>query len=201
MAPLGLVGCVSVSGPAPAEPLSPAPVAVLQPPEKDKHGHDGDGRFRWDALKVPAAAGEPVALENENDPVTRHAIPPGSGVTLNYKGYEVRFEDALSRWRFEGKPLKYLNQLNLEPHVDGTVERVDASAYRDAAPAVCTFMPSEIDPFGSVYVLHRGWKVYFCCWTGCGDGFLQDPARHYAHYGLTDVGPDRPLVRAGAGAP
>ena len=57
----------------------------------------------------------------------------------------------------------------------------------------CPIMGGEIDPEGDVFILHRGFKVYFCCWSGCADEFLEDPSKHYAHYGLEEK--DGKLVR------
>ncbi len=209
---LGQAGCTSGSKPgvvlAPepaladaAKPVSAEPGVVrLTPPVKHFAGCcPVDVGFRWAALRAPAAAAEAsalVVLDNPNDPVTGAAVPEGEGLTLDFRGYQIRFEDAVSRWTFEGTPLNYMNRLSLEPHVDGTVTRVDAAAYRVAKAQRCAVTSSQVDPLGSIYVLHRGWKVYFCCWGGCGDSFMEDPAAAYAHYGLVDPGPGQLLVAA-----
>jgi YHS domain-containing protein len=106
----------------------------------------------------------------------------------------VHFESDATKAKFDRKPIKFLNMLSLEPAVDGSVKLVDASDYQDAVTEFCPFMPeSEVDPHGTVYILHRGWKFYFCCWTGCGDYFMQDPAAAYDWYGLVER--DGKLVR------
>jgi YHS domain-containing protein len=156
-----------------------------------RHGSSDEPEFRWDHIKAPAPGHETIDLKNEKDPVS---LKPVSSVTAEYKGYLVHFESEATRARFERKPIKYLNMLSLEPRVDGGVFLVDASTYKDAVTEFCPFMPeSEVDPHGTVYLLHRGWKIFFCCWTGCGDYFLQDPAKAYDWYGLVER--DGKLVR------
>ena len=92
---------------------------------------------------------------------------------------------------------------------------MDAAGYEKAVTEFCPFMPeSEVDPHCSVYLLHRGWKFYFCCWSGCGDQFLRDPSAWYDYYGLADKDgklvrvrqtavaySDRPTAEAGADEP
>ena len=70
---------------------------------------------------------------------------------------------------------------------------MDASKYEKATAEKCAIMGGDIDPDGDVFILHRGFKVYFCCWSGCADEFMQDPSKHYAHYGLEEK--DGKLVR------
>lgn len=140
--------------------------------------------FRWDHLTPPGRPTTLVELENDLDPVS---LNPVDKVVLSYKGFVIRFENDRTRERFRRKPIKYLNQLSLEPQVNGTVVQVNAATYQDAVTELCPFMPeSEVDPHGTVYLLHRGWRFYFCCWTGCGDQFMQNPALWYDYYGLKD---------------
>lgn len=167
-----------------------------EPKTQPEAGHNShkpidDDDFNWDKVAAPAPKGAPVELNNEKDPVT---LKPAGAVTLEYKGFIVRFESEATRAKFAKKPLKFLNMLGLEPHVDGSVERVDATTYQDAVTDLCPMMPeSEVDPHGTVYILHRGWKVFFCCWTGCGDKFMKSPAKYYDYYGLAER--DGKLVR------
>jgi len=153
----------------------------------DEHASHGKITFNWDELKPPAPAGELVDLKNTNDPVTLKPIEKPGVITVEYKGYRVHFETEATRAKFNRKSLKYLNSLSLEPRVDGSVKHVDAANWIDRAPDKCPFMEdSEIDPHGQVYLLHRGFKIFFCCWTGCGDGFMQDPSKVYDYYGLVE---------------
>lgn len=152
-------------------------------------GHGGHTKitFNWDELKPPVPAGEIVDLKNTLDPVTRKPIAEPGKVTADYKGYRVHFESEATRARFTRKSLKYLNALSLEPQTDGSVKLVDATNWIDRVTETCPLMEgSEVDPHGTVYLLHRGYKIFFCCWTGCGDGFMQDPARYYDWYGLVE---------------
>ena len=153
-------------------------------PEPKPMPHGDADEFRWDHLTAPKPDHELVDLANAKDPVS---LEPVGDVKAEYKGYLVHFENAASKEKFEKKPIKFLNMLSLEPRVDGSVVLVDASTYQDAVTGFCPFMPeSEVDPHGSVYLLHRGWKVYFCCWSGCGDKFMKNPADAYDWYGLVE---------------
>jgi len=170
------------------------------PKQAQDHGHGDDG-FLWHRHTTPPSSGGPVILlNNTNDPVTRKPLPPlgpdDKPITLDFRGFQIRFADALTRWRFEGAPLRYLHQLNLEPHPDGSISQIDPSGYLAAVPETCPMMGSAVDPFGSVYVLHRGWKIYFCCWTGCGDQFMQDPVKWYPDYQLKEQPGEALLVLA-----
>ncbi|MBX3473042.1 MAG: hypothetical protein KF754_01510 [Planctomycetes bacterium] len=159
------------------------------PAAPDEGGHGGHTKitFNWDDLKPPVPAGDPVDLKNELDPVTRKPVTEPGKVTVLYKGYRVHFASEATRERFNKKSLKYLNTLSLEPQVDGSVKLVDASNWVDCVTETCPLMEgSEVDPHGTVYLLHRGFKIFFCCWTGCGDGFMQEPAKYYDWYGLVE---------------
>lgn len=157
----------------------------MQNQPKEDHAKHGDRpEFRWDHLTAPKPDHELVDLKNAKDPVS--LLPVGT-VTAEYKGYLVHFESDATKTKFERKPIKFLNMLSLEPHPDGSVTLVEASNYQDAVTEFCPFMPeSEVDPHGTVYLLHRGWKIFFCCWTGCGDYFMQDPPAAYGYYGLVE---------------
>jgi YHS domain-containing protein len=167
-----------------------------KPKNEGSLGHRGDSNdenveFIWDKLTPPASKTPAVDLHNDKDPVTLKA--PGT-ITLEYKGFIVHFESEATRAKFEKKPLKFLNMLDLEPHIDGSVEDVDAASYQDAITDKCPIMTeSEVDPHGTVYVLHRGWKFFFCCWSGCGDAFMKEPSKYYEFYGLVER--DGKLVR------
>jgi YHS domain-containing protein len=203
---IGFLLCVTLfagcgDGPAPAVNQAPdKPVAATnqhghshaaEKPEPGDMSHGGEDDFRWDHLAAPRPDHDLVDLKNTKDPVS---LEPVGTVRAEYKGYLVHFESDATRARFERKPIKFLNMLSLEPGKDGSVSLVDASTYQDAVTEFCMFMPeSEVDPHGTVYLLHRGWKFYFCCWTGCGDKFMQDPAAAYDWYGLVER--DGKLVR------
>jgi YHS domain-containing protein len=137
----------------------------------------------------PEAAKE---LENTNDPVSGKAVG-AKPVMLEHKGWKVRFESEANRDKFLKKPIRYYAPLSLEPAKDGKLLKVDASKYEKAAPATCAVMGGDIEPDGDVFILHRGFKVFFCCWSGCGDEFIADPAKYYDHYGLAEK--DGKLVR------
>lgn len=201
-----LAGCGQEPARAPDTPVNEAPHTHNEPPtehnssthEPETHapaGHAGHGgteeEFRWDHIKAPAPDHELIDLKNDKDPVT---LKPVADITFEYKGYLVHVESDATRDKFENKPIKYLNMLSLEPRADGSVLLVDASSYQDAVTDFCPVMTeSEVDPHGSVYLLHRGWKVFFCCWSSCGDEFLRDPAKFYDWYGLVER--DGKLVR------
>lgn len=149
-------------------------------------GHPADTDFSWEALKPPRPS-VITDLGNTRDPHTRKPIDQGTAVTAEYKGFRIHFESENTRQRFFKQPIRYLAELALEPRTDGSVVRVDSSKHVDRAPDLCPMMPdSSIDPHGTVFLLHRGYKFYFCCWTGCGDAFMQDPAKYYAYYGLAE---------------
>ena len=124
-------------------------------------------------------------LENATDPVSGKAV--GDKPTAHeHKGWKIRFEGDANRDKFLKKPIRYYAKLSLEPTKDGKLLKVDASKYEKAAPATCGIMGGDIDADGDVFILHRGFKVFFCCWSGCADEFLADPAKYYDHYGLAE---------------
>lgn len=155
--------------------------------EAAPHGGTTKVTFNWDELVPPVKTHTLQDLKNEKDPVSLKPVAPDAAVTVDYKGFRVHFESQATRDKFNRKPLKYLNMLSLEPAVDGSVSLVDAATYQDRVTDTCPVMvDSEVDPHGTVYLLHRGYKFFFCCWTGCGDAFMQDPAKYYAWYGLVE---------------
>lgn len=155
--------------------------------EAAPHGGTSKVTFNWDEVVPPLKTHTLQDLKNEKDPVSLKPVAPDGSVTVDYKGFRIHFESPATRDKFNRKPLKYLNMLSLEPAVDGSVSLVDASTYQDRVTDTCPVMvESEVDPHGTVYLLHRGYKFFFCCWTGCGDAFMQDPARYYAWYGLIE---------------
>lgn len=156
-------------------------------PAQGGHMQHNKITFNWDELKPPAPSGPVQDLLNAKDPVTLKPIAEPGKITVDYKGYRVHFESEATRAKFNRKSLKYLNSLSLEPQVDGSVKLVDAANWVDCVTETCPLMEgSEVDPHGTVYLLHRGFKIFFCCWTGCGDGFMQDPAKYYDWYGLVE---------------
>lgn len=126
-------------------------------------------------------------LANTTDPVTGAIVTDGDGVTLDHKGFRIRFASDDSKAKFEKKPIRYYAKLSLEPSKDDAVKKVDASTYQNSAPPEdCPFCAMPIDLEGDVYILHRGFKIFFGCWGGCYEKFLADPAKHYAAYGLME---------------
>ncbi|HRJ79280.1 MAG TPA: hypothetical protein PLF37_12290 [Planctomycetota bacterium] len=140
-------------------------------------------------LEKPA---EVAALGNESDPVSGAKLE-GTPVLLEHKHWQIGFASEDTRKRFEKNPMRYYAKLSLEPTTDGRLLQVDGSRYERALAADCPIMGGEIDPEGEVFILHRGFKIHFCCWSGCADEFLANAAKHYAHYGLIER--DGKLVR------
>ncbi|MCC7509161.1 MAG: hypothetical protein IT464_07275 [Planctomycetes bacterium] len=138
-----------------------------------------------DAKKEEPKADLPQELENVSDPVSGKAVGENPTV-LEHKGWKIRFENGANRDKFLKKPIRYYAKLSLEPTKEGKLLKVDASKYEKAAPATCGIMGGDIDADGDVFILHRGFKVFFCCWSGCGDEFIADPAKYYDHYGLVE---------------
>jgi YHS domain-containing protein len=154
-----------------------------QPEKKDEGGEktDGDKKPVERPVEKPA---EIVDLGNENDPVTGEKLDE-TKVTLEHKSWRIGFAKDESKKKFEKNPVRYYAKLSLEPGKD-KLTKVDASKYEKATAEKCAIMGGDIDPDGEVYILHRGFKIYFCCWSGCADEFLKDPSKYYAHYGLEE---------------
>lgn len=199
-----LAACGNEPAPNIAPTNTPADDSAHRHDHTDAHMEDDKGHapskvtFNWDTLTPPLRTGEVVDLKNEKDPATLKPVATPA-ITVDYKGFRVHFESEKTRARFERKPLKYLNMLGLEPLVDGSVKQVDADSFEPLVTETCPVMvDSEVDPHGTVYLLHRGFKFYFCCWTGCGDAFMQEPAKYYDWYGVVEK--DGKLVRKPAEA-
>ena len=137
-------------------------------------------------VEVPPAAQTACDLRNTNDPVTGEAIDPARDFTETNRGFIFHFASEEARKKFKKNPVRYFAKLSLEPHTDGTAAVVDATNWPKAAPPTCGVMGGDIDPEGDVLILHRGFKVFFCCWSGCADEFLQNPNLYYDHYGLVE---------------
>lgn len=139
------------------------------------------------------AANQPVAppveqatdLKNARDPVGDEEIRGGDEFSWVYKGFRVRFATERNRLKFQRNPVRFLQKLGLEMQGEALAQ-VDAAAYRDARPAVCPLMGNAIPGDSDVFILHRGWRIYFCCWEGCWEQFLAEPARYYDAYGLLE---------------
>ncbi len=159
----------------------------------DKHkGHDmgkmgdkddkkeGKEKSEWDAdVKVD--------LKNKKDPVNKKEVGESTEHVV-YHGFKVHFAEAKSIKKFKRRPIQYLVALSLEKTKDGEVKKVDPADFKDSPtiPDVCPMMGGDIFPDEDVYIFHRGYKIYFCCWNGCADKFLKDPSKHYATYGLKE---------------
>lgn len=158
--------------------LQDNPGEASKPTPEDKEPQKQDPK--------PEPKPEPVLdLKNAGDPVSGKAVGEAP-VVLEHKGWNIRFESEANRDKFLKKPVRYYASLSLEPGTGDKLLKVDASTYEKAAPATCGIMGGDIDPDGDVFVLHRGFKVYFCCWGGCGDEFVANPSKYYDHYGLVE---------------
>lgn len=169
-----------------------APTNVPQARESSEHTHetppDPQGPERADHSQhapVPEKSAEVVVLGNGSDPVNGAKLE-GTPLLLEHKQWRIGFASEETRKRFEKNPMRYYAKLSLEPTADGRLLKVDGQAYEKALAADCPIMGGEIDPEGEVFILHRGFKIYFCCWSGCADEFLANAAKHYAHYGLIE---------------
>ncbi|MBZ0135445.1 MAG: hypothetical protein K8I27_03600 [Planctomycetes bacterium] len=187
----GLTAVVRVSA-------SDAPVADAKPQEKkgtekdppkkdaeDPHkGHDmGDNKEakpEWDGEVE-------TDLKNKMDPVTDKGVGESEEHVV-YHGFKVHFADEKSIKKFKRRPIQYLTPLELEKTTDGEVKKVDPADFKDppVIPDTCPMMGGDIFADDGVYILHRGYKIYFCCWNGCADDFIADPSKHYAVYGLEE---------------
>ncbi len=140
-------------------------------------GHPLDGAVRTD-------------LKNKTDPVNGVTIGDDHDKHFHtvFHGFLIHFATDDTLARFKRRPTQFMQKLGLEQTSKGDVLKVDASSYRNppVIPDVCPMMGGDVDPDGDVYILHRGWRIYFCCWMGCATDFLADPTPHYAVYGLTE---------------
>jgi len=140
----------------------------------------------------PVKPAEAVELGNDTDPVS--GVKLGSApAMLVHKSWRIGFESEANGRKFDKNPMRYYARLSLEPTTDGRLLKVDGSSFEKALASECPIMGGEIDPDGEVFIFHRGFKIYFCCWSGCPDEFLADAKKHYAHYGLVER--DGKLVR------
>lgn len=163
-----------------------------QAPDDGKAGgmNKGDGDKKADDSAAETPSEEPSELKdllNANDPVTGEKLADAK-LVLEHKGWRINFANDDSRKKFEKNPNRFYAKLSLEPTSDGKLSVVDGSKYEKATAETCAIMGGDIDPDGDVFILHRGFKVYFCCWSGCADKFLKEPSRYYAHYGLEEKG-------------
>ena len=140
------------------------------------------------ASQGPQREGAAHAPDNSIDPVSGESITASHSYQLEYHGFTINFSSEQNRARFERRPIEFLHVLSLEKSSSGEVTLVDAASYADppTMPAACPLMGGKIYPEDEVYILHRGWRIYFCCWSGCATNFLADPAKHYHHYGLVE---------------
>lgn len=152
-------------------PVEPEEEPTEKPPEEAKD-------FWADAVKVD--------LKNAKDPVNGKDITDDNRLTVVYDGFKVHLDSARSVKKFKRRPVEYLVPLELEMDADGTVKQVKPSDFiaPPIIPEACPMMGSDIDPEGEVFIFHRGYKIYFCCWSGCAGDFLAKP--EYAVYGLKD---------------
>ncbi|MEE9311501.1 MAG: hypothetical protein V3V10_03715 [Planctomycetota bacterium] len=127
-----------------------------------------------------------INLKNANDPVNGEVVTAENRLTLIFHGFKVHLNAAKSVKRFKRRPIQYLVPLELEMLFDRTVKQVNPSDFIDPPiiPETCPMMGSEIEPEAGVFMFHRGYKIYFCCWNGCADEFLAVP--EYAAYGLKE---------------
>lgn len=154
-----------------------------------KDAHSGHGKEAKEE-KSPEWDGKvKVDLKNKTDPVTGGAIGDDHDKHAHavFHGFQIHFVDDKSVQRFKRHPRRYMQKLELEQTLDGSVVKVDASTYvTPKLPEECPFCGMKIDADGDVYILHRGFKIFFGCWGGCDGKFLKDAAANYAHYGLVE---------------
>ena len=162
--------------------------------KKDEHSDHGKDEKEE---KSPGWDGKvKVDLKNKTDPVTDAAIGDDHDKHAHavFHGFQIHFTDDDSITRFKRHPKRYMQKLELEQTLEGGVVKVDASTYvTPELPDECPFCAMKIDPDGEIYILHRGFRIYFGCWGGCDTKFLKDAAANYAHYGLIDK--DNRLVK------
>jgi YHS domain-containing protein len=186
---------------------SDAPVADTQPQEHDepkkdapnkadarKDAHEGHdtGDTKDDPKKKESVWDGEVEtdLANGKDPVTGGKVGDDhdNQAHVVYNGFRIHFADGNSIKKFKRRPIQYLVALELEKTTDGKVKKVNPDDFKDppVIPATCPMMGGDIFADDGVYIFHRGYKIYFCCWSGCADDFLKEPSKHYAEYGLQE---------------
>ena len=185
----GVAAFLRVRGGAPAAENTPH-VSEPEPPHsepndgKTGHEHADDKPESEPATPVPEGVTD---LKNGRDPVTGAAISDAAAFTETWKGFLVHFADAASRDRHRQDPIRYSAKLDLAMEGPDDVKQVDPSTFRmSVLPDECPFCGQELDPEGDVYILHRGFKIYFGCWMGCPTEFLKNPGEYYEDYGLAE---------------
>lgn len=193
---------------------SDAPVAKVDPQEKqdeptkeaakkDPHaGHNmGDKKedakddTKKDDAKDDARKEDPewggdvkTDLANKEDPVSGDTIEANVDQSVVYHGFKVHFAEEKSIKKFKRRPIEFFVALKLELTKDGEVKQVDPADFKDTPviPETCPLMGGDITTDDGVYIFHRGYKIYFCCWNGCWKDFLAEPAKYYGDYGLVE---------------
>ncbi len=148
-------------------------------PAEKKEEPKKDETPKWDAEVTED-------LKNAKDPVDEADVNEQGKVTVVYYGLKVHFNSEDNQKAFKKSPHVYVQRLSLELlDGDGHVKKVDASAYVNAAPENCPICGMEIDADGDVFILHRGFRVFFGCW-GCWKKFLAEPTKYYDAWGLEE---------------
>lgn len=128
-------------------------------------------------------------LRNAHDPVSGAAIGDDHSAHAHavFHGFQIHFESDDTSRRFTRRPDRFMQKLELERTLNGEIIKVNTAEYRTPKlPVECPFCGMEIKPEDDIYILHRGFKIYFGCWGGCDQEFLEDPKSHYAAYGLEE---------------
>jgi YHS domain-containing protein len=157
--------------------------------EEKKDGHDMGGKKDDAKEEQPEWGGEvKTDLKNAKDPVTGKEIAERADHHVVYRGFKIRFEGESTLKRFKRRPVQYFVPLGLELTAKREVKKVNPEDFKDppVIPATCPFMGGDIIKEDGVYMFHRGYRIYFCCWNGCWEDFLKDPAKHYGEYGLNE---------------
>jgi YHS domain-containing protein len=158
----------------------------------DHDGHmDGDHDDHMDGDKkeeVKEWGGKvKTDLKNKKDPVGDKKIEDADTFTAVWYGFKVHFADARGLKKFKRQPYRYSAKLGLSMDGLTDIKKVDPSKCKKAkSPELCPFCSEEIDEKGDVYILHRGFKIYFGCWMGCWKKFLTEPSKYYDDYGLVE---------------
>ena len=126
-------------------------------------------------------------LKNEKDPTSDTKIEDADAFTAVWYGFKAHFADEKGLKKFKRRPYQYSAKLGLAMDGLTDIKKVDPADYKTAkSPKMCPFCSSEIDESGDVYILHRGFKIYFGCWMGCPTEFLKNPGEYYEDYGLAE---------------
>ncbi|MCA8916697.1 MAG: hypothetical protein KDB90_14990 [Planctomycetes bacterium] len=153
----------------------------------DAHGNDGDKKeekkeeSEWDGeVKTD--------LKNETDPVSGDKIGEDAKHSVVYHGFKVHFSEDKSIAKFKRRPIQYCAALGLERTTEGEIKKVDPDEFKDppTIAATCPIMGGDIVKEDGTYILHRGYRIYFCCWNGCWEKFLKEPSKYYGEYGLEE---------------